>query len=165
VPQPPDAAARVDRASRLIRASPATVYGAFASAGALEQWLAPRGMTGRVLTFDFRAGGGYRMRLTYDDARHGPAKTSAHADEVEVRFVKLVPHRRIEQAATFDTQSAEFAGEMRMIWTFEPASEGSRVEVRCAAVPAGIRAEEHEAGLASTLENLAAYAEGRSAQT
>ena len=64
--EPPDnmkTAPRVDSASRLIQASPADIYRAFAEPGAMEQWLPPGDMVGRMLHFDFRDGGSYRMRL------------------------------------------------------------------------------------------------------
>lgn len=48
---------------------------------------------------------------------------------------------------------------MHMAWTFEP--EGSRVivTVRAKNVPADIQPGDHEAGLKSTLDNLAAFVE------
>ena len=153
-------ATRVDRASRIVRASPSAIYRAFVSAAAVEKWLPPQGMTGSVLAFDFREGGSYRMRLTHNAKDHVPGKTSDHSDEVEVRFLKLEPNRRIEQAVTFDTHSAEFSGEMKVIWTLEPTDGATNVRVTCEDVPPGIKPEDHEAGLRSTLENLAAFIEG-----
>jgi hypothetical protein len=64
-------------------------------------------MTARMLDFDFREGGAFRMRLTYGESPHLPG--------------------------------------------------GTLVTVRCEDVPAGIRPEEHQAGLMSTLDNLAAF--------
>lgn len=148
---------RVDTASKLIRAPAAALYRAFAAPGAMELWLPPPGMTGRMLTFDFREGGGYRLRLTYDEAGAARGKTTENADEVECRFLELIPHERIVQAGTFESDDPEFAGEMRVRWSFEPVAEGTRVTVRCENVPSGIRPEDHEAGLQSSLENLAAF--------
>ena len=150
---------RTDRASRTIRASPAVLYRAFEDPGAMASWLPPAGMTGHMERFDFREGGSYRMRLTYDDGR-GSGKSTADADDVEVRIVGLVRDRRIEQAVTFDSDDPRFAGVMRLTWTFEPAPAGTRVTVVADGVPEGISAEDHAAGLASTLENLAKFAEG-----
>ncbi|HUG40902.1 MAG TPA: SRPBCC domain-containing protein [Longimicrobiales bacterium] len=150
---------RTDRAARAIRASPAALYRAFAHPGAMEAWLPPEGMTGRMLAFDFRDGGSYRMRLTYDDPGHPPGKSSDDADEVEVRFLELIPDRSIVQAVTFDSPDPRFAGVMTMIWTFVPGPSGTGVTVRCDDVPEGIRREDHEAALASTLENLARFTE------
>ena len=135
------------------------IYEAFATPEALEKWLPPQGMTARILAFSFREGGTYRMRLVYNESQHSPGKTSDGADEVEVRFVKLVPSERIEQVVTFAGGDPEFAGEMHMTWLLEPNAKGTLVTVRCEDVPAGIRPEDHDAGLRSTLGNLAEFAE------
>jgi uncharacterized protein YndB with AHSA1/START domain len=150
---------RIDTVSRLINAPSSTVYQAFASPGAMERWLPPAGMTGSMLHFDFREGGSYRMRLTYDGPAHGPGKTSADADEVAVKLIKLVSNRRIEQSVTFESDDPAFAGEMRITWSLDPVEDGTLVSVRCEDVPPGISAEDHEAGLASTLRNLTAFVE------
>lgn len=150
---------RIDRAARRIDAPPSRIYEAFATPEALETWLPPQGMTGLVLAHDFREGGGYRMRLVYDHAEHTPGKTSEHADEVEVRFVRLVPNECIEQAVTFETEHAEFAGEMRMTWVLDASGSATEVTISCENVPEGIGPGDHAAGLASTLANLAAFIE------
>jgi len=150
---------RVDMASKLIHASAAAIYQAFATPGAMETWLPPKGMTGRMLAFAFREGGSYCMRLTYDQSQHAPGKTSGEADEVEVHFVKLLPDERIEQAVTFMSEHPAFSGEMRITWTFESVQHGTLVTVRCENVPTGIRREDHQAGLTSTLSKLATFAE------
>lgn len=112
-----------------------------------------------MLAFRFSEGGSYRMRLAYKAPQHAPGKTSEDADEVEVRFVKLVPYERIEQAVTFESDDPLFSGEMRISWILEPVDDGTRVTVRCEDVPAGISAEDYQAGLTSTLSNLASFAE------
>lgn len=149
---------RVDEASRVMRAAPEKVYQAFASAKALEAWLPPEGMTGRMKVFDFREGGSYSLRLSYG-APNAAAKSAEDADDVSVRFVRLVPGERIEQAVVFKSDKPEFAGVMRMTWLFEPDAGGTRVTVRCEDVPPGIGAEDHAAGLASSLANLARFVE------
>ncbi|HLI17910.1 MAG TPA: SRPBCC domain-containing protein [Rhodanobacteraceae bacterium] len=148
---------RIDAASRLIRAPASRIYEAFATADAMETWLPPEGMTGKMLAFAFRESGGYRLRLTYGDQRGAPGKTSDGTDEVEVRFAKLVPHERIEQIVTFKSNDPAFAGEMRISWSFESAESGTIVTVRCEDVPAGISPEDHQTGLNSTLSHLAAF--------
>lgn len=125
----------------------------------MEAWLPPSGMKGRMERFDFREGGSYRMRLTYDDASDAQGKSSTDADDIEVRFLRLVRDRRIEQAVTFDSEDPRFSGTMRMTWTFTPTLSGTEVSVRCENVPEGISREDHEAGLSSTLENLAKFTE------
>jgi uncharacterized protein YndB with AHSA1/START domain len=151
---------RVDHATRVISAPPATVYRAFAHATSLEAWLPPDGMTGEVRDFDLREGGGYRMRLTYGVHARGVGKTTDDADEVEVRFVRLVDDRLIEQAVAFDSDDASYGGVMTMTWSFRPVAGGTEVFVRATNVPPGITAADHAAGLASSLANLATYVEG-----
>lgn len=150
---------RIDSASRLISASPKAIYRAFAEPGAMERWLPPGNMTGKMLHFDFREGGSYRMRLTYARPQHGQGKTSADADEVEVRLTKLEDGQRIEQEVTFQSEDRAFSGVMRMIWTFQAEGNATLVTVRAENVPEGIRPEDHEAGLSASLENLAGFVE------
>lgn len=147
---------------KLVHASAAVIYQAFAAPGAMEKWMPPAGMTGTMLVFDFREGGSYRMQLKHGHAKGSPGKTSEDTDEVHVRIDKLIPDQRIEQTATFDSDDPGFSGEMRITWMFTPAGDGTLVEVRCDNVPAGIAPEDHEAGLNSTLDNLAAFVEERS---
>lgn len=77
---------RTDSASRIIKASPQKIFQAFVDPWAWESWLPPKSMKGRVHVFDFRAGGRYRMELTYltpDHATKGKTwsiPTSSKAD-------------------------------------------------------------------------------------
>lgn len=150
---------RTDRASRLIKAPAAKVYAAFLDPEALVRWLPPKGMTGEMLAFDPRAGGGYRMALRYEGEEHAAGKSDAESDLVQVRFLKLVPDRLILQAADFESDDPDFAGTMTIGWSFEPAEGGTRVAVECENVPQGITRRDHEAGLKSSLKNLAAFVE------
>lgn len=127
----------------------------------MERWMPPKNMTGTILHFDFRDGGSYRMRLIYKDAEDGRGKTSDDADEVEVRLIKLIDPKRIEQAVTFESDDPEFSGVMRMTWTLDSAKNGTLVTVRAEEVPRGIRPEDHEAGMNSTLDNLASFLGGQ----
>ena len=149
---------RTDRASRLIRAPIAKVYGAFVDGAALVRWLPPEGMSGEMLAFDAVPGGGYRMALSYEDA-DVPGKSSEHGDVVEVRFLALVPGKKIVQSAEFESDDPAFAGTMVMTWTFEDAGGGTRVAIECENVPQGITRRDHEVGLKSSLRNLAGFVE------
>jgi uncharacterized protein YndB with AHSA1/START domain len=125
----------------------------------MERWLPPDNMTGKMLHFDFREGGSYRMRLTYAEPEQGRGKTSEDSDEVEVRLTKLEDGRRIEQEVTFESEDPSFSGVMRMIWTFQSQDEGTLVTIRAENVPEGIRPEDHDAGLNSSLKKLAGFVE------
>ena len=100
------------------------------------------------------------MSLRYLDADHRvPGKFSADEDVVEGRFVELVSHQRVVEAVEFGASDAAFAGEMVITTSLTPVPGGTEVTITCTNVPPGIREEDHQAGLASTLANLAAYTE------
>jgi uncharacterized protein YndB with AHSA1/START domain len=116
-------------------------------------------MTGRFERFDARPGGSYRMVLTYADASSAPGKASADSDIVEARFIDIVPGARVVQAVDFVSDEPAYAGTMTMTWEVAKVDAGTRVVIRADDVPDGISAEDHAAGLASSLANLAAYLE------
>lgn len=151
---------RTDTASRVIAASPDRVYAVLVDPEALATWLPPDGMSGRFEHFDAGPGGSYRLVLTYADATAAPGKATADSDVLEARFVDVVPGVRVVQEVDFVSDDPAFAGTMVMTWSVEAVDAGTRVEFRADHVPVGISAENHAAGLASSLENLAAYLEG-----
>jgi uncharacterized protein YndB with AHSA1/START domain len=154
---------RTDSAALLVPAPPDAIYAAFADPAALVKWLPPGDMTGRVLEYDFREGGRYRIELTYADAASRTAgKTGARTDVTTGRFVSLERGRRIVQSVEFDSTDPAFAGEMIMTWTFEPAPAGTHVTVMAENVPTGISEADHAEGLRSSLENLARHLAPRS---
>jgi uncharacterized protein YndB with AHSA1/START domain len=116
-------------------------------------------MTGRFERFDARPGGSYRMVLTYSDASGAPGKASADSDIVEARFVDIVPGERIVQAVNFVSDDPANAGTMTMTWQVAAVDAGTRVDIMAEDVPDGISAEDHAAGLASSLTKLTAYLE------
>lgn len=130
---------RIDSGSRLIHAAPHRVFAAFLDPVAVTTWLPPSEMTGRMLEFEPRPGGAIRLELTFKRHDHAtPGKTSAHADVVEGRFVRLTPDRELVQRFRFSSSEPAFAGEMTMTWTLEPEGESTRVTVRAEEVPRGI---------------------------
>ncbi len=148
---------RTDRASGEIPAPPDRVYAALVDPDALAAWLPPAGMSGRFDHYDARPGGSYRMVLTYANPSTAPGKATADSDIVEARFVDIVPGRRVVQAVDFVSDDSRFTGTMTMTWEVTPIENGTRVDIRADGVPAGISADDHAAGLASSLANLAAY--------
>lgn len=149
---------RTDSASLVVDAPLRRVYAALIEPQALLKWLPPDGMSGRFEHFDARAGGSFRMRLTYAEAPESGGKSSADSDVVDVRFVEIVPDERVVQAAQFESDDASFAGTMTMTWSVTAVTAGStRVDVRADDVPPGISADDHINGLRSSLTNLATY--------
>lgn len=64
------------------------------------------------------------------------------------------------QRAVFDADDPLYAGTMTVTWHLAAAGEGTEVTVTPTDVPAGIDQAVHEAGIASSLANLASYVEG-----
>ena len=150
---------RTDAATRLIAVSPARVYAALVDPDALSRWLPPDGMSGRFEHFDGRAGGSYRLVLAYDDPTVSRGKSTARSDIIDARFVDLIPNTQVVQAVDFVSDDPGNAGTMTMTWDLTPVDTGTRVDIRAENVPAGISAEDHAAGLASSLANLSSYVE------
>ncbi|CAL9415218.1 hypothetical protein SUDANB171_01734 [Streptomyces sp. enrichment culture] len=153
------AMSRTDTASRTIAAPIDRVWDALIDREALTAWLPPAGMTGRFERFDARPGGSYRLVLTYGDASGGHGKATADSDVVEARFVDIVPGVRVVQAIDFVSDDPANAGTMTMTWQVTAVEAGTRVDIVADNVPEGVSAEDHAEGLASSLANLAAYAE------
>jgi uncharacterized protein YndB with AHSA1/START domain len=150
---------RTDRASLVIAAPLERVFAALVDPDALMAWLPPDGMSARFERFDARPGGSYRMVLTYADASGAPGKATADSDIVEARFVDIVPGARVVQSVDFVSDDPAYAGTMTMTWEVTAVDAGTRVDIRADDVPDGISAEDHAAGLVSSLTNLAAHLE------
>ena len=151
---------RTDTASRVIKAAPRAIYQAFLDPDAVEFWRPPQGMTAEIYAFDPREGGEYRMAFVYSAADHtAPGKSSDHSDVVHGRFVELLPDTRIVEHVEFESGNPAFAGTMTITTTFVLVPGGTEVTFVCENVPAGIRPEDHQEGMASTLQNLAAFLE------
>ncbi len=140
-------------------APPERVWPVLVDPDELVAWLPPEGMTGRFERFDCRPGGSYRMVLTYDDASASPGKSTEDSDVVEARFVDVVPGDRVVQAVDFVADDPAFAGTMTMTWAVTAVAGGTRVDITADGVPDGISAEDHAAGIESSLANLAAHLE------
>ena len=150
---------RTDAASREIGAPPDRVYEALVDPDALTVWLPPDGMSGRFERYDARPGGSYRLVLTYTDGSTTRGKSTADSDIVEVRFVELLPGVRLVQTADFLSEDSANRGTMTLRWELTEVEAGTRVDIRADDVPDGISAEDHAAGLASSLAHLAGYLE------
>jgi uncharacterized protein YndB with AHSA1/START domain len=150
---------RTDRASRLVKAPVDRVFESLVSREHLETWLPPDGMTGRFEAFDPRPGGGYRLVLTYASGDTPQAKSTEDSDIVDVRYVDIVPNDRVVQAVDFVSDVPGYAGTMTMTWSVTEEDDGTRVEIVAEDVPQGISADDHAAGLASSLDNLASFVE------
>jgi uncharacterized protein YndB with AHSA1/START domain len=99
------------------------------------------------------------MVLTYADAHGSRGKSTADSDIVEAHFVDIVPGARVVYAVDFVSDDPGYASTMTMTWEVTVVSGGTRVDITAEDVPDVISPEDHEAGLASSLANLADYLE------
>src|SRR5207249_11645720 len=116
-------------------------------------------VTGAFGRFDPRPGWSYRMVLSYSDPSASREKSTPNSDVVEARFVDIVPGVRVVYAVDFVSDDPAYAGTMTMSWEVTAVDGGTLVDITAEDVPDGISVEDHAAGLASSLANLAAHLE------
>jgi uncharacterized protein YndB with AHSA1/START domain len=149
--------------SHFIKAPRERVYQAFMDGESVAAWLAPENMKGTVHTFEPRKGGEIHMSLSYQNIEETPdgkgGKSSADTDTFRGSFAEIVPNEKIVWLTEFESDEPEFAGEMKLTWSFVDADGGTEVTVLCENIPQGIRPEDNEEGSRSSLEKLAAYVE------
>ena len=146
------------RTVRLIKASPDKVYHAFTDPRALEIWMAPGDMQGKIHSFDASVGGGYEMSLYYPKSHSGPkGKTTESEDRYTARFITLQPYKKIVMGIRFDSGSPGFVGEMVMEVQLERQANGTGVTILFTNIPLGVKPEDNEKGTAQSLDKLEKY--------
>lgn len=143
--------------SKVIHATREKVYNAFTDKTALEFWLAPNNMIGKIHDFDLKVGGGYTMSLFYRD-NETAGKTSGNEDRFYAKFVELKPYEKIVQLINFKSDKKDLADEMRMEVFLEVMEDNStKVTITFKNIPAGIDPKDNETGTEQSLEKLARY--------
>lgn len=147
------------RTTKFIQATPQTLYRAFTSSEALETWLAPGTMVGKIHRFDLQEGGGYEMSLFYPESEQDVrGKTTGKEDRYSAQFDLLEPDKKIVERIRFDSTDVRFQGEMIMEVYFEPADkEGTQITMIFRNIPPGIRPEDNEKGTELSLHKLEQY--------
>jgi len=142
--------------SQFIQAPRAEVYRACIDPTFIVCWRVPDMMTATVHSFDARAGGGYRMSLTYCDPARAAGKTTDNTDSFTGRFVELVPNEKIVEAIHFETDDPGIRGEMTVTTSLRDVDGGTEVTMLFENIPPGIRPEDNELGTRQSLKKLAA---------
>jgi uncharacterized protein YndB with AHSA1/START domain len=143
---------------RHLNAPRARVYAALVDADAIAKWRVPEGMKSHVHAFDARAGGAFRVSLTYDAAT-GTGKTSAQTDTYHGHFVKLVPDEEVVEATEFETDDPAMRGEMTTTMTLTDRDGGTDLTARHEGLPPGLSLADNETGWNMALDKLAALVE------
>ena len=147
--------AQTHSASRTILATPRAIFRAFVDPEVVPKWRAPANMEARLLSFDPRVGGGYRMELVYRHPANGDPKSTGTSDIVEASFVELFPDEKIVETAQFESDDPRFTGTMTLTTTMKPVAGGTKVTFVAENVPSGISEADHVMGMESTLKSLA----------
>jgi uncharacterized protein YndB with AHSA1/START domain len=143
--------------SKIIQAARQKIYNAFTNKNALEFWLAPNNMTGKIHDFDFKIGGGYNMSLFYLDTETA-GKTTGSEDRFSAKFVELKPYEKIVQTIHFQSDKSEFTNEMTMeVFLNAIDNNSTNVTIVFKNIPTGIDPKDNEAGTEQSLEKLAHY--------
>lgn len=148
------------RISVRVNAPAANVYRALLDPRAVQQWMAPTGMTSYVHDFDAREGGAFRISLTYD-APTGTGKTIAQTDTQHGRFVKLAPNEQVVEVVEFETDDPALRGDMTITFTLTEADGGTDILAVHAGLPPGLSSADNETGWRMSLAKLAALVEDR----
>lgn len=151
---------RTTTIARIIRAPRSAVYRTLLDANDVAAWRVPQGMTSEVHVFEPRAGGAFRVSLTYASENEA-GKTSAHTDTYHGHFVELVPDERIVERIEFETDDPALAGEMTVTTTLRDVEAGSELSACHEGVPPGVSLADNELGWRMSLEKLAELVEGR----
>ena len=139
------------------------VYRALLDPEAIRQWRAPAGMTGQVHEFEVRAGGSFRISLSYrDPGRAG--KSTARTDTYHGYFAKLVPDEQVVEVLEFETEDPALRGTMTVTTTLTDAADGTDVLVGFEGIPDGVPAADNETGTRMSLANLARLIEASEAR-
>jgi uncharacterized protein YndB with AHSA1/START domain len=151
---------RTDSCSRLIHASPKTIYAALLDPEAVKTWRPPSGMKAEIYEFKPRTNGSFRMAFIYKNPdKDTKAKTTEEADIFHGTFLELVPNEKVVEIVQFESTDPDYDRPMTITTTLRPAVDGTLVTITCENVPPAIKKEDHEVGMSSTLENLARYTE------
>lgn len=142
------------RVAAHVRAPRSVVYRALLDADAIARWRVPAGMSSVVHEFDARAGGRFRISLSYDSA-DATGKSAAHTDTYHGYFAELVPDERVVERLEFETADAELRGTMTMTTTLADAADGTEIVVSHDGIPDGVSPADNEMGTRMALAKLA----------
>ena len=97
------------------------------------------------------------MALKYPDQFASQGKTTSDTDVVEALFTEVVPNERVVYSVDFVSDNPDYAGAMVMRWEVTKRDGGTLVEITADNVPDAVSAQDHAAGIESSLQRLADY--------
>ena len=149
---------RVDRASRVILATPRQLFRTYFETETLKAWRVPDGAIGSYTILEPNPGGRYCLNLLYPDRPEtdGP---EAGIETVTGVFTEFLPDDRVVEEIRYANSDPSYAGVMTFTLTIEPAHAGSKVMIETVGMPAALEAAAHRAELSAALRRLALLTE------
>jgi uncharacterized protein YndB with AHSA1/START domain len=150
----------VHSASRVILATPRTLYRAFLDRETVTAWRAPEAMRAELFAFDPRIGGGYRMALhRIETIGAGADPSLGQGTKIVGKFLELLPEQKIVERLRFESADRAGARPMTITTSFLAMRDGTKVTMLCEDIPAAMAAADLETGLANGLRRLALLTE------
>lgn len=147
------------KSTQVIDAPPDRVFRTLLDPALIPQWRVPAGMRCHIHECDPRAGGHFRVSLTYD-APSATGKSSAHTDTYHGHFAEIEPSTRIVEVLEFETSNPELQGEMRITTILSAVGRATALTVLHEGLPSGVTPSENEEGWRQSLAKLAALLGG-----
>ncbi|MGF7121455.1 SRPBCC family protein [Rhodococcus sp. BE178] len=146
------------RVRRILHAPRERVYRALTDPTAIATWRVPAEMSAQVHEFDARAGGRFRISLTYDSPDRS-GKTTAHTDTYHGHFAEIVPGKRVVEILEFETDNPSVRGEMTLSITLRDNDSDTELIAVHDDLPPGVDPADNELGWAEALDRLAGLVE------
>lgn len=145
------------QASRVVLASPRTLFRAFLDPETMAGWRAFDGVDLKFSAVNACIGGGYRIRVKSQRGALSPALPATL--ELAVEFAELVGEERIVEAIRVVSDDPALAGSMTLTTLLEPTRDGTKVTFQAQGAPAFLDADKQAEILATTLRKLALLTE------
>lgn len=145
------------QASRVVLATPRTLFRAFLDAETMAGWRTFDGIELKFSAINACVGGGYRVRLRPNRAKLGPGLPNKL--DIAVTFAEFAGEERVVEVVRVNSDVPNLAGTLTLTTTFEPDRDGTKVTLRAQGGPAFLRARNQDEILASSLRKLALLTE------
>lgn len=145
------------QASRVVLATPRTLFRAFLDAETMAGWRSFDGIDLKFSAINACVGGGYRVQLRPNRAKLGPGLPDKL--ELAVSFAELAGEERIVEIININSDVPNLAGTLTLTTTFEPDRDGTKVTLKAQGGPPFLRARKQDEILASSLRKLALLTE------
>lgn len=110
---------------RIITAPPERVFKALTHPEAMVKWLPPHGFIGKIHSFDFKIGGGYKMSFTN--------LTTGGSNSFGGTYVDIIENKFLKYTNKFD--SPHLPGEMTNSITLTPVLCGTEIKITQEGIP------------------------------